>query len=474
MSLLLHSVTFRPATPEDIPLCLEIEERSYPSDEAASLSSLVYRQEYAPDFFRCAIVEGKVVGFVCATRCAAFDHESMSTHNAEGPLLAIHSVVVQEEFRRQGVATKMLRDYIATVEAMQDGGVETMVLMAKNHLLGFYVKAGFAVLRLSDIVHGQEPWFHLERSVVKNKLLNCWTVDSFAETAGQGNPAGVVLLPKEIDDREWMETVAKEYNLSETAFIWPLEGSSEHEVRYRIRFFTPDGTEVDLCGHATLAAAAVLFGRLENSVKTVVFSANKDDLRVQTLPQKDNGKAKNAQRSLLSMEFPRKELNEVTAKEGIVAMMQSAFPNLDHDTLDENMLYVGLDEDGGDLLIELTPEVFDKLGYTKIQFDAFVSYEGYSRGIMVCAVSQDSSYDFVSRFFGPKAGINEDPVTGSAHCTLAPYFGAKLGKDRVVGRQTSQRGGTVECTVQGESVTIVGSAVATMRGQLLVKPQLDS
>lgn len=150
------SVRFRTCRPTDIPACAAIEAASYPASEAASKSSLQYRQHHCSSYFRCAVVKNKdhaaddddhatVIGFVCSTKCHAFTHESMSVHDASGKLLAIHSVVVAAEYRRQGIATRMLQDYIQSV-LQEESPPEKIVLLAKAHLLAFYVRCGFQVM----------------------------------------------------------------------------------------------------------------------------------------------------------------------------------------------------------------------------------------------------------------------------------------------------------------------------------------
>jgi predicted PhzF superfamily epimerase YddE/YHI9 len=401
---------------------------------------------------------------------------------------------------------------------MKHDGVEKLVLMAKKDLLGFYVQCGFTVTKVSDIVHGQDLWYDCELPLKKegDKWRTghaCWVLDSFAEKEGSGNPSAVVLLPPSsssdgTDDdahetTEWMKVVAKEFNLSETAFIWPstptvekvkeevdggtsgVKSDDEEEVQqggevieYVIRYFTCNGTEVDLCGHATLASAAVLFQTLKiKNDATIVFEAKKDTLTV-SLDSKTwmrNAPIK------LKMDFPKKSLREITSSTdrcAILDMLKTAF-SMDFDA--ENILYLGLDEDGGDLLIELTRDYFLQIGYNNIHYSALMEWDGYSRGVILCC-REDHHYpvteeedkeqdvpvvDFLSRFFGPKAGINEDPVTGSAHCTLGPYFSTKLHKTTLVGKQMSERGGTVMCVLdETERVSIIGTAITTMTGSL--------
>jgi uncharacterized protein YciI/GNAT superfamily N-acetyltransferase len=167
---LASRISYLPPTAQEIPACFAIESASYPPDEAATLEGLNYRLANASDYFQCAILdETTIIGFVCSTRCEEFEEESMSTHVDTGSLLAIHSVVVQEEYRRKGIATAMLKAYLETVQNENvDGSIQSFVLLAKSHLLGFYVNCGFRVNRPSPIVHGQELWYELEKPLLAN------------------------------------------------------------------------------------------------------------------------------------------------------------------------------------------------------------------------------------------------------------------------------------------------------------------
>jgi len=150
----------------------EIESASYPEDEAATLESLNYRQSKARNYFQCAILDGEIVGFVCGTRCSFFEEESMATNVPTGKLLAIHSVVVREEYRRKGIASAMLKRYVEKIQVENtDGSIESIVLLAKSSLLGFYVKSGFQVNRPSPIIHGKDLWFELEKRIVRGLPL---------------------------------------------------------------------------------------------------------------------------------------------------------------------------------------------------------------------------------------------------------------------------------------------------------------
>ena len=464
----VHSqITFRQVVPTDINACFDIEKASYPRDEAATKSALQYRQHFAEKYFRCCVLSSdhddedheEIVGYVCATRCRIFTEEAMATHDATGPLLAIHSVVVAEPYRRDGIATAMMKNYIETMESMPDG-VDKFVVMAKEELLGFYVKCGFSVLRPSDIVHGKELWFHLERP--KEVGIPCWVVDAFAECPGEGNPAAVVLLRKEPDDAHWCRTVATEFNLSETAFIWKREAEDGDEgkstsLHYGIRYYTCNGTEVDLCGHATLAAAAVLFQSL--FCPSITFHTKFETLIMTP------AKYGNSKKMQVSMNFPQKELFDTDINRAVIVdMLQRTFPKLG-DRIEANIIYAGVDQDGNDLLVEVTPELFQDIGHDEgdVLYSSLLDWEGYQRGVIICSLA-DEDIDFVSRFFGPKCGIPEDPVTGSAHCALAPYFAQKLGKSELKAEQRSRRGGRITCTLEQYRVTILGSAIITLQG----------
>jgi len=514
---------------------------------------------------------GTIIGFVCSTRCKSFTAEALKTHDGTGKILAIHSVVVEERYRNSGVASAMLQDYVSSIERLNNKGVlkvkmEKIVLMAKKNLLAFYVRNGFMAMGVSPVVHGREQWFELERVFTSSegsdaKTHQCFLVDSFAdaEKQGSGNPAGVVVLDgppgveqsnsgttnkngdsdsdesldkmdegkndeSKVQDRgvQWMSTVAKEFNQSETAFIWPLphhkttlnngclcpQQNSAKTPAYAIRYYTRSGMEVDLCGHATLAAAFCMLHpkKMEDQKQNhqIAFFANNDDLQAELLLPPANSQSttpisthNNASR--IAMNFPWKNVTPISpgkgGQEDVLSMMSHAFSGatdsghakLFHFRKDQSqsfftqhVLHIGTTDGKEDLLIELTEEGFDSLLGLKVDYGALSAWQGYSRGVIICCCAstskaesteqQTSSLDFRSRFFGPKVGIDEDPVTGSAHCSLGPYFGNKLGKTVVVGRQESERGGVVECILKPEEgrVCIVGTAVMTVSGQLSI------
>mmetsp|Transcript_26473 Transcript_26473/g.38686 ORF Transcript_26473/g.38686 Transcript_26473/m.38686 type:complete len:344 (+) Transcript_26473:80-1111(+) len=336
----------------------------------------------------------------------------------------------------------------------------------------------------------------------KDHSRQCWIIDSFAFPGkqGTGNPAAVVLLasetnPNDADTQQWMKSVAIEFNLSETAFIWPCDRNDTHiqernddDKLFHIRYYTCNGSEVDLCGHATLASASVVlhilgFGPGKKGVDAI-FHAKHDILRTKVAPPISKISDSGCSAARIAMDFPWKdehEITEVAKRSDVISMIKSAF----HLRSDAGVLYVGIDCDEGDILVEVTQTLFLSLcDEEKVDFSHMVDLDGYNRGIIVCckctSKEEDNNtkggektktdFDFISRFFGPKVGINEDPVTGSAHCVLGPYFGTKLGKLKLLGKQMSSRGGVVECTLKIDESTkrvgIVGTAVTFMSGTL--------
>jgi PhzF family phenazine biosynthesis protein len=255
-------------------------------------------------------------------------------------------------------------------------------------------------------------------------------VDAFTNKPFSGNPAAVCLLPREKDDR-WLQQVAQEMNLSETAFLlWKRDGFS-------LRWFTPTGVEVALCGHATLASAHVLW---END-----YLELDEEARFYTL---SGLLAANRRDEWIEMDFPTKGSTPVSAPEGLLESL--------------GISAVAISRNEYDYLIEVDSE--EAVKNITPNFTALANVE--TRGVIVTSRANSADYDFVSRFFGPRVGINEDPVTGSAHCCLAPYWQERLGKDEMVGYQASARGGVVRVRVLGERIMLGGQAVTVMRGEL--------
>ena len=254
-------------------------------------------------------------------------------------------------------------------------------------------------------------------------------VDAFTAKPFTGNPAAVCLLEKEAE-ADWMQLVAAEMNLSETAFVAPLTNG------FGLRWFTP-ATEVDLCGHATLASAHVLWetGRLAES-NTARFHTRSGILTAERAGD------------WIELDFPATPAEPIEPPPGLSDLLGSV-PR-----------FVGRSR--FDLLLELTDA--EELR------DLNPDFAGLSnlpvRGFIVTTKSDVPEYDFLSRFFAPAAGINEDPITGSAHCTLGPFWKSRLNKNQFVAYQASARGGVVRVRVGYERVYISGQAVTVMRGQL--------
>jgi len=252
-----------------------------------------------------------------------------------------------------------------------------------------------------------------------------YQVDAFASRVFEGNPAAVCPLDAWLPD-ELMQAIAEENNLSETAFFVP-EGNA-----FRLRWFTPVA-EVDLCGHATLASAHVILNILGHASERVEFETHSGRLTV----------ARDGE--MLAMDFP-------------------AQPPQPCETPRE--LVVGLGAEPIEVLVaDDYIAVFDSEYAVRALFPDFgILHELALRGVCVTAPGKD--VDFVSRFFAPKVGIPEDPVTGSAHCELAPYWAARLGKQEMQARQISKRGGDVRCRLMGDRVLLSGQAVTFMVGEI--------
>jgi PhzF family phenazine biosynthesis protein len=260
--------------------------------------------------------------------------------------------------------------------------------------------------------------------------IPCLQIDAFTDRAFAGNPAAVCLLD---DDREpeWMQAVAAEMNLSETAFIRP--GDKDFELRW----FTPL-TEVDLCGHATLASAHALWEREVVAAGAPIHFHTKSGELI--CSQQDG---------LIELDFPATPITPAEEPDdlckalgiGAVFVGQSKFDRL---VLAETESAVH----------SLEPD-FSQLRTLPV------------RGVIVTSASDDPKYDFVSRFFAPGAGIDEDPVTGSAHCALAPFWSERLGKTEMTAYQASKRGGIVRVRVAGDRVFLGGQAVTILSGVLI-------
>jgi len=259
--------------------------------------------------------------------------------------------------------------------------------------------------------------------------LPIFQIDAFTDKLFSGNPAAVIVLKDWIDDA-LMQQIALENNLAETAFIVPSD--NHHEIRW----FTPM-SEVDLCGHATIASAYVLFNEYRIQSEVIEFkSLRSGALRVKRI---DN---------LYELDFP---LDEIKVSSDPLPV--DVFLGLGAEPKE---IYKGKTDM---LLVFDTQEQIENLS---LDYNYLKKAEG--RGIIVSAPGND--VDFVSRFFAPQIGINEDPVTGSAHTTLLPYWHKKLGKSNFIARQLSNRGGFLHCKIEDNRAKIGGAAVIYMRGEI--------
>jgi PhzF family phenazine biosynthesis protein len=258
--------------------------------------------------------------------------------------------------------------------------------------------------------------------------MRLFIVDAFADRPFAGNPAAICLLDEQ-RDAVWMQNVAAEMNLSETAFLRPQADGFE------LRWFTP-AIEVELCGHATLASAHVLWTEtdygeqsLRFHTKSGVLTANRED-------------------GIIELDFPATPAVEAEPPTGLLEAL-GVKPSFVGQSKFDNFVVVETEE----TVRSLTPD-FQRLGQIPM------------RGVIVTSRSTDSRYDFISRYFAPAAGIDEDPVTGSAHCCLTPYWAEQLGKNEMTGLQASLRGGIVHVRCSGDRTFLGGHAVTMMRGEL--------
>ena len=257
-----------------------------------------------------------------------------------------------------------------------------------------------------------------------------YQVDSFTNKPFAGNPAAVCVLPEE-RDAQWMQDVAKEMNLSETAFLLKAHDG------YNLRWFTP-AAEVALCGHATLASAHILWetGQLKPD----------EQARFHTL---SGLLTADQQGDWYEMDFP--------VKPGVLTEMPAGLSEA------LGVQATNVSRNQFDFLIEVASEAIVR----EIQPDFTQLSKIPVRGVIVTSRAGSNDYDFVSRFFAPTVGVNEDPVTGSAHCFLSPYWSERLGRNELVGYQASARGGVVKVRLDGDRVHIGGQAVTVLRGELL-------
>lgn len=267
-------------------------------------------------------------------------------------------------------------------------------------------------------------------------------VDAFTSEAFAGNPGAVCFLPGE-REASWMQKVAREMNLAETAFLRPLDGEGGRR-EFELRWFTPT-VEIDLCGHGTLASAHALWesGRLAPG-ETARFHTRSGLLTADPVDADNGG-------GWIQLNFPLTPNDPVPAPDGLIDALGAGTP-----------LYVGRSR--FDYLVQVESEtVLRGIAPDLRRLSAIEA-----RGVIVTSRAANGDYDFVSRFFAPRVGIDEDPVTGSAHCTLADFWHRQLGKTRFLARQISPRGGVLRVGVEGDRVLLGGQAITVIRGELLV------
>ena len=262
--------------------------------------------------------------------------------------------------------------------------------------------------------------------------MKYFIVDAFTDELFKGNPAGVCILDKWID-AALLQNIAFENNLAETAFI------VRNGPHYDLRWFTPE-TEVDLCGHATLASTFVIVNFIDKKSNMFSFSTKSGMLTVEA--NRENG--------LFKMDFPSRkpvktEINPIV-QNSINAKIKEAHISRD-------------------LLLLLDTE--EQIKNLDIDF-ALLKNVKDCFAFIVTAPSKSRDYDFVSRFFAPNAGIIEDPVTGSAHCTLIPFWAERLNKNKLTAKQLSKRGGTLFCENNGDRVKIAGKAKLFLEGEIKI------
>jgi predicted PhzF superfamily epimerase YddE/YHI9 len=261
--------------------------------------------------------------------------------------------------------------------------------------------------------------------------MQFFQIDAFTNRPFKGNPAAVCLMEKSVDD-DWLQAVSSEMGLSETAFVWSVDDG------FHLRWFTPK-VEVDLCGHATLASAHAMWTSgavpLDQMIKFHTRSGTLTATRV-------DGE--------IYLDFPAKLETETEPPRGLLSAM-GTIP-----------VYCGRNE--FDILMEVGSQA--EVENARVDFERLA--EVPVRGVILTAKSDSDQFDFVSRFFAPSVGVDEDPVTGSAHVCLAPFWSKRLKRFDLVGYQASQRGGIVKTRVAGDRVHLGGQAVTIVRGELTV------
>ena len=262
--------------------------------------------------------------------------------------------------------------------------------------------------------------------------MKYYVVDAFTDELFKGNPAGICILEKWLDN-ELLQNIAYENNLAETAFI------VKNNSQYDLRWFTPK-TEIELCGHATLASAYIIKNFIEDN-DFLKFNTKSGILTV----------LYNKEKELYEMDFPAIK----TEKVEIIEIVQNAI----NEKIKETYL-------SRDLLLLLENE--EQVKNLMVNFDLLKTIT-ICHGFITTALSSNKEYNFVSRYFAPNVGINEDHVTGSSHTTLIPFWAERLGKNKLIAKQLSKRGGTLYCENNGDRVKISGKVKLYLEGNIEIK-----
>lgn len=263
--------------------------------------------------------------------------------------------------------------------------------------------------------------------------LDIYQIDAFADEVFRGNPAAVMPLDGWLDD-DLMQTIAMENNLSETAFF--VKHDAAGKGYYQLRWFTPT-VEVPLCGHATLASAHVIWTQLGEEANTLVFATRSGDLVV-----------KQGAGGLIEMDFPSNRPETRVEIAGLEALLGSPIEEIFAGT------YV--------MAVLPSAEAVRAVNFSSADLTSLMLPD--HKDALIVTARGDGEADCVSRFFAPFGGIDEDPVTGSIHTTIAPYWAGKLGKKDIVAHQVSSRGGILSCTDAGERTIIRGRCADYMQG----------
>jgi PhzF family phenazine biosynthesis protein len=276
------------------------------------------------------------------------------------------------------------------------------------------------------------------------KKIKFYQVDAFTNECFKGNPAGVCVL-EELIEEKYMQLIAKEMNLSETAFVQSLDGNPINQTNvFSLRWFTPK-YEVDLCGHATIAASEILFNNLGIKNEQIIYETKSGRL---TAHRRNKG---------IALDFPIDEALNINLSNELLETI--GIKSYENAIIGKNTkkLVIHLKTEGE--VLKVTPD-FEKMKALRLEMDI--------KGVGITCIGNEK-YDFISRYFNPWAGVNEDPVTGSVHTLLVSYWGKLLNKNELKAYQASNRGGEIILRILTDKrVELIGQAVVVLKGELLI------